>query len=515
VIASILGRAVGQFGGRVAVTDGPRAVTYAELGDRVGRLAAVWRSLAIGPGDRVALLAENSLCYLESYFAAAQVGALLMPLSWRAHPEGLARLLAHAEAKLLVATPRFAALAAAAHAALATVAPAATAPPLLLADELLERLLAATPPLAPVAVAPDAPAHLYYTSGTTGEPKGVVLTHRNVTRHAQLAIAALGLDERDVWGHFAPMFHLADAWATFAITAVGGRHVMVGDFDPARALALLAGTITITNLVPTMLTDLVHHPDATRLRYPSLRRVLSGGAPIAPALVAKIMTTFGAEYVQTYGLTETSPYLTLSLLPERLQQLPPELQFEWRCKTGRPLPGVEVRVVRDDGTPVRADAREVGEIVCRGETVTPGYWRNPAATAAAFRDGWFRTGDLAVLDAEGFLQIVDRAKDVIKSGGESVFSTEVEKVVYDHPAVQEAAVIGVPHARWGEAVVAVVVRKAGALVDAAELLAHCRAHLGGPQVPKGVVFQDALPRTGSGKIAKRLLRDTWRGLELR
>jgi len=515
VIASLLSRAVVQFGGRVAVTDGPRSVTYAELGDRVARLASVWRSLSIAAGDRVAVLAENSLPFLESYFAAAQLGALLVPLSWRAHPEGLARLLAHAEVKLLVATPRFADLAATARATLATVAPSATAPPLLLADELLERVLSATPPLAPVALAPDAPAHLYYTSGTTGEPKGVVLTHRNVTRHAELAIAALGLDGRDVWGHFAPMFHLADAWATFAITAVGGRHVMAGTFEPARALALLAGGVTITNLVPTMLTDLVHHPDAANHRYASLRRVLSGGAPIAPALVARIMATFGAEYVQTYGLTETSPYLTLSLLPERLRQLPPEQQFAWRCKTGRPLPGVDVKVVRDDGTTVRDDAREVGEIVCRGDTVTPGYWRNPAATAAAFRDGWFRTGDLAVVDSEGFLHIVDRAKDVIKSGGESVFSTEVEKVVYDHPAVQEAAVIGVPHARWGEAVVAVVVRKSGARVEADELLAHCRAHLGGPQVPKGVVFQDALPRTGSGKVAKRLLREAWRGLELR
>jgi len=315
------------------------------------------------------------------------------------------------------------------------------------------------------------------------------------------------------------MFHLADAWATFAITQAGGRHLLVPDFEPERVLALLDGGVTITNLVPTMLTDLVHvsAPDAagagaarTAVRgreYRALRLMLSGGAPIAPALVERIMATFRCEYVQTYGLTETSPYLTMSLLPEHLARLPPREQFAWRCKTGRPLAGVAVRVVRDDLSDVRPDGREVGEIVCRGDTVTPGYWQNPAATAAAFRDGWFLTGDLAVLDSEGFLQIVDRKKDVIKTGGETVFSTEVESVLCAHPHVRQAAVVGVPHERWGEAVVAVVVRQTGAALDETALLDHCRSHLGAHQVPKRIVFQDELPRTGSGKVAKRLLRD--------
>jgi fatty-acyl-CoA synthase len=202
----------------------------------------------------------------------------------------------------------------------------------------------------------------------------------------------------------------------------------------------------------------------------------------------------------------------MSLLPPRLAALPEAKKFEFVCKTGRPLTGVEVRVVRGDVArgellDVRRDGKEVGEVVCRGDTVTPGYWRNPSATAAAVRDGWLLTGDLAVVDEEGFLQIVDRKKDVIKTGGETVFSTEVETVVYAHPAVQEAAVIGVPHSRWGEAVVAVVVARAGVRADEAALLDHCRAHLGRHQVPKRIVFKTALPRTGSGKIAKRLLRD--------
>lgn len=520
MIASILAHAASHYAGSTAFEEAGQSVTYRDFAERVARLSALLSTFGIGPGERVAILAENSVALAEWYFAAAHGGFVLVPLNFRSHPEGLARVVAHSGAKLLVATDRFAALAAATRAALECVAPGAAPPHLLRLDRLFEQTRDATPPRPSVDVAPDAPAHLYYTSGTTGDPKGVVLTHRNVASHALLAIAALGLRESDVWGHIAPMFHLADAWATFAITWVGGRHVMVPDFDPPRVLDVLAGAVTMTNLVPTMLTDLVHHPEASSRTYPQLRRLLSGGAPIAPALVAKVMTTFGCEYVQTYGLTETSPYLTMSLLPARLAALPAAEQFRYRCKTGRPLAGVEVRVVRDDGTPVAADAKEVGEITCRGDTVTPGYWQNPAATAAAFRAGWFLTGDLAVVDGDGFLHIVDRKKDVIKSGGESVFSTEVEQVLYAHPGVKEAAVIGLPHARWGEAVVAVVVRRAADAavtatpLDASELLRHCRAHLGGPQIPKAVVFQDALPRTGSGKLAKRLLRDALRTLEL-
>jgi acyl-CoA synthetase (AMP-forming)/AMP-acid ligase II len=506
VIASLLTRAVAQFQDSLAVVDGDVRLTYRALGDRVARIAAAWQALGVLPRDRVAVLAENSQELLEAYFAAAWCGAVLAPLNWRNHPDGLARVITHAEAKLLVATPRFAQFAAAALAATSFAAHSA-GPRLLLLDAPFHAALPGIEPLARVTVQPDDPAHLYYTSGTTGDAKGVVLTHRNVTSHALLAIAALELTEKDTWGHIAPMFHLADAWATFAITWVGGCHVMVREFIASRVLDVLAGGVTITNLVPTMLVDLVHHPDAGARRYPQLRRVLSGGAPIAPALVAKVMATFGAEYVQTYGLTETSPYLTMSLLTERLRALPADEQFAWRCKTGRPLAGVEVRVIRADGSEVAPDGREVGEIVCRGDSVTPGYWRNPAATAAAFRDGWFATGDLAVRDHEGFLHIVDRAKDVIKSGGESIYSTEIEQVLFAHPAVREAAVVGLPHPRWGESVVAVIVLRDGAAIDGEAMKRHCRDRLGGPQVPKLVLFRDALPRTGSGKISKRLLRD--------
>jgi acyl-CoA synthetase (AMP-forming)/AMP-acid ligase II len=325
-----------------------------------------------------------------------------------------------------------------------------------------------------------------------------------------MARGALELTTADTFGHIAPMFHLADAWATFSITLAGGRHRLINRFRPLPVLDALAAGVTLTNLVPTMLGDLVHHPAAQR-EYPSLRLILSGGAPISPALVSQIEKTFRCGYVQTYGLTETSPFLTMSILPPHLRSAPADTQHDYRCKTGRPLSGVEVQVVDDDGLQVPPDGRTVGEIVARGPSVTPGYWQDAQATAAAFRDGWLLTGDLAVVDEEGFLNIVDRKKDVILTGGETVYSTEVENTLAVHPAVQEVAVVGVPHDRWGEVVLAAIVCAPDTRIGEAALRQHARDHLGGHQVPKVFVFRSSLPRTGSGKIAKRLLRAEYAG----
>ena len=216
---------------------------------------------------------------------------------------------------------------------------------------------------------------------------------------------------------------------------------MVGAFDPAAVFQTFAECeVTVTNLVPTMLNDLVNHEDSQGVRLPAFRLVMSGGAPISPPLVRRVIDTFRCEYVQTYGLTETSPYLTFSLLKEHLRRLPPEDQIRYRSMTGRPAHGVQLRLVDEEGNDVPADGRSVGEIVARGDRITPGYWRLPDATAEAFRDGWFHTGDLATVEGEGYFNIVDRKKDVILTGGELVYSTEVENALYDHPAVFEAAV---------------------------------------------------------------------------
>ena len=518
-IPEILRHAVRLYGNRPAILCGGRWTTYAELGDRAGRLAAALARRGLEPGGRVAALLPNVRPFLDLYFAAPLARAILAPLNHRLSAGELAAILDHSGASLLVTHTRFARKA-------AEAARAAARPPRI--------LWVGEPPCPPAeegegleeAVSGETgdegsdprddpaegdPAHLYYTSGTTGSPKGVILTHRNVCTHALMAIAELSISDRDVWLHAAPMFHLADAWAAFAVTWAGGRHVMAPSFEPGAALSLMEEEgVTLTNLVPTMLHALVRHPGAADRRFPSLRLLLSGGAPIAPALVRSIMETFRCEYWQTYGLTETSPYLTISKPKAGFEDLPAEEAFRYRASTGRPLAGVELRVVDDEGREVPADRRAVGEIVVRGPTVTPGYWRNPEATAEAFRGGWFHTGDLAVRDPEGYVDIVDRRKDVIITGGEKVYSVEVEAVLCGHPGVSEAAVVGIPDEAWGESVKAVVVRAPGSTVGERELIEHCRSRLAHFKAPRSVDFAEFLPRTGSGKVCKRELRESGR-----
>jgi len=498
--------------GKIGVIDGPVRLTYRELDARVAALARGLRDLGVNEGDRVAILDRNSSQYIEAYFAAAGLGAILCPLNTRLAPAEQAAVLLDAAPRVLIARGE---LAPDVTAALGRGAPVERvlwidppAGPLPGAADDYEALLARPPgPFESVAADPSRVAHLYYTSGTTGRPKGVMLTHGNVRTHAAWAVEELGLTADDVWAHAAPMFHLADAWAVFAVTMAAGTHVIVPRFDPDLALdAFAAHGVTLTNLVPAMLGALVERQRTAPRDCRSLRLLLSGGASIAPAVVRASLSVFDCDYMQTYGLTETCPYLTLGRLPPHLAALPFEERLPWKCKTGRPFGAVELRVVDDAGRDVPADGRTVGEILARGPTVTPGYWNRPEETAAAFPDGWLRTGDLAVVDAEGFLDIVDRRKDVIITGGENVYSTEVEAALYDHPAVLEAAAFALPDERWGETVAAAVVLRPGLAATVDELSAWCRTRLAGYKIPRRLFFVDALPRTGSGKISKRLLR---------
>ncbi|MCE9593653.1 MAG: long-chain-fatty-acid--CoA ligase [Planctomycetes bacterium] len=498
----------------VAAVDGARRLDYATVAERARALAACLADRGVRPGDRVAILEPNSLEFLETYFAAAGAGAILCPLNTRLAPRELAAILVDADARVLFANGSFASVVAA---TLALGTPVELViwigadggrlddARTLHYDDALD---ADARTFRAAEVGDDAVAQLYYTSGTTGRPKGVMLTHRNVSEHALAAIAELGLSDRDTWGHIAPMFHLADAWATFALTWVGGRHVFVPRFDERLVLdAIERERITITNLIPTMLQRLVRFDGVETRDFSSFRRILSGGASIAPEVVRRVMEVFRCEYVQTYGMTETSPYLTLSLLKAHLALLPPAEQFRYRAKTGRAFLAVELEVVGDDELPVANDGVAVGEIRVRGATVTPGYWNRPDETRAALKDGWLRTGDLATIDAEGYVQIVDRKKDLINTGGEKVYSTEVEHALHEHAAVLEVAVYGVPDAEWGEAVRAAIVLRAGASVDAAELARHCRERLAGFKVPRVFEFLDELPKTGTGKITKLALRE--------
>jgi len=509
----LLPKAVRLYPEKEAVVCGDLRMTYGELAARVWRLAHGLLNLGIGQEDRVAVLNDNTHEYLEVYFAAAHLGIVLVPLNYRLSARELAGILNDSESRVLIAKGAFYEKGKDLPRSVPTLEKiiwTRTDSHVLNGEELeYEALLKNHPDQPPPApnISDDDVAHLYYTSGTTGRPKGVMLTHKNVKSHALGTIAELHLTDRDRWFHVAPLFHLADAWATFAITWVGGKHVLVPFFDAGAVCRLIQEEkITLSNLIPTMLNMMVNHPDVGKFDYSSLRVVLSGGAPIAPETVRKIVVAFQCDYIQTYGMTETSPYLTLSILKDHLKTLSTEEQLNFKAKTGREFIGVSLRVVDEDGNDVAMDEKQVGEIIVKGDTVTPGYWRLPDETKEAIRDGWLYTGDLAVMDRERYVNIVDRKKDMILTGGENVYSSEVENVLYTHPHVLEAAVIGVPDAHWGEAVKACVVLKNGCTVNEEEIIAYCRKDLAGYKTPKSVDFLEVLPKTGSGKIFKKGLR---------
>lgn len=512
-IDELLPKAVRLYPDKEAIVCNDKRMDYRTFAARVWRLSRGLISLGIRPKDRLAIIHENSNEFLEAYFAAAHLGAILVPLNFRLSPRELAMILNDSRTRILIAQRDF----------LYKISEIRTSVPSLenviltgdtetsgSGEAGYESLLARQAPEPPPekAITDDEVAHLYYTSGTTGRPKGVMLTHRNVKSHALGAIGELHITDSDTWLHAAPLFHLADAWAAFAVTWVGGRHVILPAFDPLMCIRIIEEEgITISNLIPTMLNMMVNHVDAKRFDYSSLRVLLSGGAPIAPETVRKIIDIFKCDYIQTYGMTETSPYLTLSILKKHLKALSRDEQLGYKAKTGREFINVSLRVVDDQGNDVATDNRQVGEIIVRGDTVTPGYWNLHEETRSAIRDGWLYTGDLAVIDEERYITIVDRKKDMILTGGENVYSTEVENVLYEHKDILEAAVIGVPDPHWGEAVKAFVVLKEGRTLTEEEIISFCKRDLAHYKAPKTVSFLKTLPKTGSGKIYKKGLRE--------
>jgi len=511
LLGETLSKPVRFFSEKEAICCGRSRFTYGALADRVHRLANGLNRMGIGRDGKVAVLHPNCHVFMEAYYGAAMIGAALVPINYRLSPREIGFILKDSESRLLIASPEFG----------DTVEKiregAEEIPGVLISGEggSYEKFLADSTgnPPPPVSLGEATLAQIYYTSGTTGRPKGVMLTHGNVVSHALGTIAELHLTDSDVWIHVAPMFHLADAWATWAVTWVGGTHVIVPHFEAKTVLeAIEREKVTLTNMIPTMLNLLVNEPDVGRYDSSSLRVLLSGGAPIAPEVVKRIIETFKCDYIQTYGMTETCPYLTMSILKDHLKKLPYEDQLRYKSKTGREFIGVELKVVREDGTEVSPDDQEVGEIIVRGDIVTQGYWKLPQETQDAIRNGWLYTGDMAVMDREGYVNIVDRKKDVILTGGENVYSTEIEYVIYTHPAVLEAAVVGIPDEKWGEAVKAVVVLRPRQTVTEREIIEFCRGNLAGYKCPKSIDFVDALPKTGSGKIHKKKIRDGyWEG----
>ncbi len=521
ILTETLTKAIKLFPEKHAIVCGEKRWTYQEFGDRINRLSHSLKVFGIGKDDKVAILHPNCHTFLEAYYAIPQIGAISVPINYRLSPREIAFILQDSESKILIADSMFKDQVGAIRGEIRGIekilwtgkGKGSEGHGDLNYEKVLGQADFKTFP--EPSINGEDIAQIYYTSGTTGRPKGVMLSHKNVATHALGTIAEIHLTDQDVWIHVAPLFHLADAWATWAVTWVGGTHVLVREFDAKVVLeAIQKEKVTLTNLIPTMLNLMVNHPDVGKFDYSSLRVLLSGGAPIAPEVVRKIVETFKCDYIQTYGMTETSPYLTLSILKDHLKKLSNEDQLRFKSKTGREFIGVELKVINDQGKEVKKDEKEVGEIIVKGDIVTKGYWKLPEETKKSIKDGWLYTGDMAVIDEEGYVTIVDRKKDMILTGGENVYSTEVENVLYMHPAILECAVVGVPDQKWGETVKGIVVLKSGQKATEQDIIQFCKEKMTHYKAPKSIDFIETLPRTGSGKIHKKGLRDKyWEGYE--
>jgi long-chain acyl-CoA synthetase len=458
--------------------------TWDEFYELVYRKAAFLRSLGIEKGDRVAVWMLNSHEYLELYFATAIAGIAIVPINTRWHVHDVDFTLADAGAKALFVDNHFA----------SKVGELEKAPRILHScDESAADVAFDEPEVNDL-------LGLFYTSGTTGGPKGVMLTHANLWSNAVQTMMATGVTQ-GVWLHAAPMFHAADLWSVYMLAMLGSSNFYLPTFDPETLLRLVeTNRVTDTIMVPTMINMVLHHPSFADFNLSSLRRILYGASPMPAPLIELAMRRLPhVEFIQAYGMTETSPVLTvLRHEDHRGAKL---------AAAGKPVLGVEVRVVDPSDRDVLTG--KCGEVIARGANIMMGYWNRPEISADALRGGWMHTGDLGRFDEEGFLYILDRKKDMIKPGSENVYSPEVESTILGHPAVLEAAVIGVPHEKWGEAIRAVIVCRAGQSLEEAELITWCRERMTHFKCPTSVVVTDALPKGGTGKIQKNILRERY------
>ena len=518
-----LKRALAVYPDKEAVVCGDHRFTYRQFGDRVNRWAQLMRSLGIETGDRVCILSQNCHRMLEAFFGAATIGSTLMPVNFRLVPTDFEYMLNHSEAKVIVVEQGLTHLIESIRPNLKAVRHFIVA-----SDDAdyheegwtdYESLLsnASSERIEPVVVDENDAAALLYTSGTTGNPKGVMLTHRNIYFNAINSIIEFGLNDSDVYLHTLAMFHCNGWGVPYAVTGVGGKHVVVKKFEPGAFFeTAIAEQMTMACMPPIMMNMALNHPIGENPPADFPRNVRIGTAGSAPpmATIKAMQERLGWRIIQVYGLTETSPFLTVSKVKSYMSDLSSDEKHRIQTRTGYPMLGADVRVVDDDGKDIAPDGKEVGEVVARANVVMRGYWRDQAATDAVMGDGWFHTGDMATMDDEGYIEVVDRKKDLIISGGENISSIEVEGSLYKHPAVLEAACIAIPHEQWGEAPAALVVLKPGATASETELIEFCREHLAHYKCPRSVSFIDALPRTATGKIQKNQLRKRfWEGRE--
>ncbi|HWE47324.1 MAG TPA: long-chain-fatty-acid--CoA ligase [Caulobacteraceae bacterium] len=509
-LAQALGRSASLFPQRAAVEFGGKAVTYAELHDRVRRLAGALQADGVNPDDRIAVFAPNCVAYVELFHACAYAGAVIVPVNCRLSVQEAAEILSETEPRVVFCDAVMAPLA---QDALRTWGKAARLVVINATSPIAEgqaidytSFLAGGHPYLEVKRLGADIAGIFYTGGTTGRQRGAMISHG-----ALYAAALTMLVERVVGrgGRFlavAPMFHMAGAAPVFATAVAEGTIIPLPAFDPAVVAATLErSNVTDAVLVPTMIRALTDHLRKTRRRLQRPDRLTYGASPISESLLREAMQRMPrTAFSQAYGSTETSAMGTV-LAPEFHRKHDARLR-----SAGRPVVCADLRVMREDGS--AAAIGEVGEVQLRSPTVMSGYWRLPDETAKVLADGWYRTGDAGRLDAEGFLYVVDRVKDMIVSGGENIYSAEVENALASHPNVAACAVIGIPDPKWGEAVHAVVVLKdPRKRTTENELIQHCRGAIAGFKCPKSVEFRTALPISAAGKILKRELRESfWR-----
>jgi long-chain acyl-CoA synthetase len=498
-----LRRAARLHGDAPAVTAGERTLPYAELADRVGRLGAALDRLGVLPGERVGYLGANSLAHHECWLGVPAFGRVLVDLNFRLAEDELAFMADDAGIQVLVAGADQLEVARALRERCPSIRHVVPDGP------EYEELLASAEPAEPRGAGEHALAAISYTGGTTGTPKGVMLSHANLLANARHNLIVTGHRRETRFLNVCPMFHVAGVANLYACTWVGALQVVLPRFDAAAvAAAIERERITHTTLVPTMIAMLLDAPATAEADLSSLRNLQYAASPISPSLQARLLERLPCEIAQFYGMTEAAPTVS---------HLSPEDHRRGHALTsmGVPVPGVEVEVRDPLGTPVAPG--EVGELWVRGPNVMLGYWNRPDATREAIRDGWYRTGDGAYADEDGYLFMVDRLKDMIITGGENVYSIEVESVLVAHEAILEAAVFGVPDDRWGEAVHAVVTVPEHAAITADELIGHCRERIAGFKVPRGIDVQtEPLPKSGAGKLLKHKLREPfWAAQERR
>ena len=502
-------RAKSLYGDREAVVDGDQRWTYAEFFDRCDRWSSALLGLGVAPGDRIAYIASNTHAQLEAFYSVPQIGAVVVPLNYRLLPSDWVYMVNHSGSRVLCvhedyldlvdsvrhempAVEHFVALEGGGKDWLDYERVVAESAPEFARPEIVEGDLLA----------------INYTSGTTSKPKGVMITHRNAWVNAvgTLVHHSMTCADRYLWT--LPMFH-ANGWTfVWIVTAAGGTHVCSRKVDAPTVFGLLASErITMLCAAPTVLIMIASAPAELRATAPRGVRVLTAGAPPAAHTIERVEEELGWTILQVYGLTEVSPFISVCEPRAEHASLSVAERAKIKARQGVELiTSGELRVVDENLRDVPRDAAAVGEIVVRGNVVMEGYYRDPDATDRAFAGGWFHTGDAAVVHPDGYLEIRDRIKDVIISGGENISSVEVEGVLLRHPSVQEVAVVGVPHEKWGEAPHAFVVLKAGASLTEEELRGFARERLAGFKVPKGVTVVAELPKTATGKIQKYILR---------